>query len=94
MFAKILRVVRGLLGGVLMTIGIVVVALIWWLSSGSGASSKPGPAVQVDAPLTRAVAEDDAGAACPCAAGQMCQGPRGGRYCIKPDGSKKYEAKK
>ena len=27
---------------------------------------------------------------CDCAAGVVCEGPRGGRYCLRPDGSKKY----
>ncbi len=27
---------------------------------------------------------------CDCAAGAVCVGPKGGRYCLRPDGSKKY----
>jgi len=28
---------------------------------------------------------------CDCSAGIVCTGPRGGRYCLRPDGSKKYQ---
>jgi hypothetical protein len=27
---------------------------------------------------------------CPCGSGQVCIGPRGGRYCISPNGAKRY----
>lgn len=27
---------------------------------------------------------------CPCSAGQLCTGPRGGRYCLTPAGNKSY----
>lgn len=28
---------------------------------------------------------------CACGSGALCTGPRGGRYCLRPDGSKEYE---
>lgn len=34
--------------------------------------------------------EQSAGGGCECAAGAVCVGPKGGRYCLRPDGSKKY----
>jgi micrococcal nuclease len=27
---------------------------------------------------------------CPCGGGSLCTGPRGGEYCIKPNGKKQY----
>lgn len=27
---------------------------------------------------------------CPCSSGQSCTGPRGGSYCLTPDGKKSY----
>jgi micrococcal nuclease len=29
-------------------------------------------------------------AACPCASGKLCTGQRGGRFCVRESGSKKY----
>lgn len=29
--------------------------------------------------------------ACPCSTGNMCIGPRGGRYCLTPSGNKSYQ---
>ncbi|MEJ2800567.1 hypothetical protein WAE61_01710 [Comamonadaceae bacterium PP-2] len=37
-----------------------------------------------------ASAAPPADAGCACAAGQVCTGPRGGRYCIGPTGKKRY----
>lgn len=37
-----------------------------------------------------AAADPPADAGCSCAAGQVCTGPRGGRYCIGPTGKKRY----
>ena len=31
--------------------------------------------------------------ACPCSSGDMCTGPRGGRYCLTPAGNKSYQRK-
>ena len=31
--------------------------------------------------------------ACPCSSGNMCTGPRGGRYCLTPSGNKSYQLK-
>lgn len=29
--------------------------------------------------------------ACPCGSGNLCTGPRGGRYCLTPSGNKSYK---
>jgi hypothetical protein len=28
---------------------------------------------------------------CPCSSGNLCTGPRGGRYCLTPAGNKSYK---
>jgi hypothetical protein len=33
---------------------------------------------------------DFSGGSCPCGSGQICTGPRGGRYCITSGGNKRY----
>lgn len=33
----------------------------------------------------------EAQGACPCSSGNMCTGPRGGRYCLTPSGNKSYQ---
>ncbi len=32
-----------------------------------------------------------AAGSCPCSAGLLCTGPRGGRYCLTPSGNKSYK---
>lgn len=33
----------------------------------------------------------DSNGSCPCGAGKLCTGPRGGIYCITPAGNKSYK---
>jgi micrococcal nuclease len=33
---------------------------------------------------------ESAASGCPCGGGALCTGPRGGEYCIKPNGKKQY----
>lgn len=42
------------------------------------------------APVAVAGAVSASGENCFCTEGAFCTGPRGGRYCLRPDGSKKY----
>lgn len=66
-----------------------------WLSSkslcsGSGCYvvSKPKPVTQ---PVHPAHQQTPAyGSSCPCSSGNVCIGPRGGRYCITSGGNKRY----
>ena len=66
-----------------------------WLSakklcSGSGCYvvSKPKPVTQ---PAQPARQQSPAyGSSCPCSSGNVCIGPRGGRYCITTGGNKRY----
>ena len=66
-----------------------------WLSSKSLCSgldcyvvSKPRAAVQ---PIQPARQQAPAyGSSCPCSSGNVCIGPRGGRYCITSGGNKRY----
>ena len=83
MLAKILGFVLGVAKWSLLLIGALVVALVWWLSSGDG---KAKPAKEAEPVPVAAVPA----ASCDCSAGAVCLGPKGGRYCLRPDGSKKY----
>ncbi|QXG50090.1 SH3 domain-containing protein [Pseudomonas viridiflava] len=69
-----------------------------WLSSKSlcnGAScyafSKPEP-VRTARPPAQPIPSQvpSYGSSCPCASGNVCIGPRGGRYCITSGGNKRY----
>ena len=77
-----------------MAIGTLVVAFVWWLSSGDGKPKAKAPdavpLVQQAAPKVEAAPVQLEAAGCGCAAGAVCVGPKGGRYCLRPDGSKKY----
>lgn len=66
-----------------------------WLSSkslcsGSGCYvvSKPTPVNQPVQPARQQIPAY--GSFCPCSSGNVCIGPRGGRYCITSGGSKRY----
>ncbi|WP_260620675.1 SH3 domain-containing protein [Pseudomonas protegens] len=61
-----------------------------WLSSKSLCSGpgcyvvpKPRPSAQPPQPPAY-------GSSCPCSSGNVCIGPRGGRYCITSGGNKRY----
>jgi len=86
MFGKIGGFVLGVAKWSLLAIGALVVALVWWLSSGDG---KPAE-VKVEEVAPAVQVESAPAVSCDCAAGAFCTGPRGGRYCLRPDGSKKY----
>ncbi|MFJ2685979.1 SH3 domain-containing protein [Pseudomonas sp. NPDC087342] len=69
-----------------------------WLSSKSlcdGAScyatSKPEP-VRTARPTPQQIPRPASsyGSSCPCSSGNVCIGPRGGRYCITSGGNKRY----
>jgi hypothetical protein len=66
-----------------------------WLSSktlcsGSGCYvvSKPKPVTQPAQPVRHQIPAY--GSSCPCSSGNVCIGPRGGRYCITSGGNKRY----
>jgi hypothetical protein len=66
-----------------------------WLSSkslcsGSGCYvvSKPKPVTQPAQPVRQQIPAY--GSSCPCSSGNVCIGPRGGRYCITSGGNKRY----
>jgi Rieske Fe-S protein len=66
-----------------------------WLSakslcSGSGCYvvSKPKPVTQPAQPARQQ--SPTYGWSCPCSSGNVCIGPRGGRYCITTGGNKRY----
>lgn len=66
-----------------------------WLSlkslcSGSGCYvvSKPKPVTQPVQPSRQKIPAY--GSSCPCSSGNVCIGPRGGRYCITSGGNKRY----
>ena len=87
MFGKIAGFVLGVAKWSLLAIGALVGALVWWLSSGDG--KKPAALVEKPAPVV-VQGESAQAVSCDCAAGAVCVGPKGGRYCLRPDGSKKY----
>lgn len=66
-----------------------------WLSSkslcsGSGCYvvSNPKPATQPAQPVRQQTPAYSS--SCPCSSGNVCIGPRGGRYCITSGGNKRY----
>ncbi|MBX8556751.1 SH3 domain-containing protein [Pseudomonas cichorii] len=66
-----------------------------WLSSKSLCSgpgcyivSKPKPVTQPLQPARQRIPAY--GSYCPCSSGNVCVGPRGGRYCITSGGNKRY----
>lgn len=97
MLAKIAGFVWAVAKWALLAIGALVVALVWWLSSGDGkpAKSKAAePVAEIVKPAeSKAAAPEvvpDAG--CACLRGAVCTGPRGGQYCLDADGRKRYKA--
>ena len=66
-----------------------------WLSSKSLCSGsdcyvvlRPRPAIQPKQPARQQTPAY--GSSCPCSSGNVCIGPRGGRYCITSGGNKRY----
>jgi len=66
-----------------------------WLSSQNLCSgskcyvvSTPKPVRPVLQPVGRPA--NEYGSSCPCSSGNVCIGPRGGRYCITSGGNKRY----
>jgi hypothetical protein len=41
--------------------------------------------------LAPAKAAPGGAGSCPCSSGNLCTGPRGGRYCLTPAGNKSYK---
>lgn len=72
----------------LAAIGAAVVAIAggaWWILP----SAAPAPPEMAQAvPAEAAPAAD-----CPCTSGRLCEGPRGGRYCLTDAGNKRYQAR-
>ncbi|MBA5955884.1 SH3 domain-containing protein [Pseudomonas lactis] len=60
------------------------------LCGGSGCYvvSKPKPVTQPAQPVRQQTPAY--GSSCPCSSGNVCIGPRGGRYCITSGGNKRY----
>lgn len=85
MFWKIAGWLVQVVLGLLVAVGVATVAAVLWLAGVFGGGvGKQG---------TRAPVEVSAPAAvegCDCSSGAVCVGPKGGRYCLRPDGSKKY----
>lgn len=50
-----------------------------------------GTAVGGGARLAPARAAPVGAGSCPCSSGNLCTGPRGGRYCLTPAGNKSYK---
>lgn len=86
MLRKLAGFVLGVAKWSLLLVGALVVALVWWLSSGDNGKQKPKDDSQVTT-----IERQAERVGCLCADGSLCAGPRGGRYCIKPDGGKKYQ---
>lgn len=91
MLLRIFKGVAGVAVWTLAVIGVLVLLMVWRVFSGgepaAGAVLPVASPVAVVAPV--AAAPVVAGL-CPCDAGLVCTGPRGGRYCITAAGGKKY----
>lgn len=66
-----------------------------WLSSkslcsGSGCYVAPKPRPSAQPPQPARQQTPAYGSSCPCSSGNVCIGPRGGRYCITSGGNKRY----
>ena len=40
---------------------------------------------------SKSAGADKPSATCPCSGSKLCRGPRGGTYCIAPNGKKRYQ---
>lgn len=89
MLLRIFKGVAGVAVWTLAVIGVLVLLMVWRVFSGgepaAGAVLPVASPVAVVAPVAAAGVES-----CPCDAGLVCTGPRGGRYCITAAGGKKY----
>lgn len=66
-----------------------------WLSakhlcSGVGCSKQVEPERVSQLPKRSSRSSPSYGSSCPCSSGNVCIGPRGGRYCITSGGNKRY----
>lgn len=88
MLLRIFKGVAGVAVWTLAVIGVLVLLMVWRVFSGgepaAGAVLPVASPVAVVAPVAPAGVES-----CPCDAGLVCTGPRGGRYCITAAGGKK-----
>lgn len=64
--------------------GVALVGSAKWYAAEQAAVIKAEPAAVVKA--------EPAAESCPCGTGAICEGPRGGRYCIADGGGKRYLA--
>ena len=89
MLLRIFKGVAGVAVWTLAAVGALVLLMVWRVFSGgepaAGAVLPVASTVAVVAPVAPAGVES-----CPCDAGLVCTGPRGGRYCITAAGGKKY----
>lgn len=60
------------------------------LCSGSNCFVTSQPRRERPAPQPVRSSPTEYGSSCPCSAGRVCIGPRGGRYCITSGGNKRY----
>ncbi len=72
--------------------GIATIAAVAWIASGAPGDPVPAQVVASASPDESARSQEIA-AVCPCGTGLICVGPRGGRYCTRPDGGKSYSGK-
>lgn len=56
----------------------------------SAPAIKQRPAERHTAPVKQPVSSPSYGSSCSCSSGNVCIGPRGGRYCITSGGNKRY----
>lgn len=91
--AKSVVVLLAILGA---AAGVAVWKFSGWMNGGekpAQVQAAPVVAPAIAAPAALLVEQEKAAAMqnCECGSGAAeCVGPRGGRYCLRPDGSKKY----
>ena len=90
MLMRIFKGVAGVAVWALAAVGALVLLVVWRLFSGGGEPAA-GAVLPVASPVAVVAPVAAAGVeSCPCDAGLVCTGPRGGRYCITAAGNKKY----
>ena len=60
------------------------------LVNGGGRPAAQREAAAVVEEAAPSIGQSPEVAGCDCSTGAVCIGPKGGRYCLRPDGSKKY----